>query len=281
LEAVILSHFDMIIGPKIFLSAPEPLDFDNLNQIPALMDLYSTEFFIHITDEFKSINLIFDIPSEHARGNLELLQISIVFDVETGLKFESLREILVDFSKRVNNISQCYKAFYLDSPKESDEKIYEELKGIFFSFFKSIKPLIRELQKAEKKLRESEKRYRELVENVNSIILKWDFHGNILFINSYGERFFGYKREDLVGKNVIGTIVPMSDTSGKNLKIFIDEIRARPDEYEKNINENITKSGKKVIVSWSNRGLRDDDGKVIGILSVGNDITNLEEMRKD
>ena len=45
------------------------------------------------------------------------------------------------------------------------------------------------LKEADKKLMESEKRYRELVENVNSIILKWDFDGKILFINKYGEKF--------------------------------------------------------------------------------------------
>ena len=95
----------------------------------------------------------------------------------------------------------------------------------------------------------------------------------MIYINDYGERFFGYCNDELKGTHVIGTIVPQTETSGRNLKLLIDDICINPDKHEKNINENITKSGKKVWISWTNSALYDENGKMIGVVSVGTDIT--------
>ena len=63
-------------------------------------------------------------------------------------------------------------------------------------------------RKARRASCESEEKYRELVENANSIILKWDKRGNITFFNEFAQRFFGYSENEIIGKSVIGTIVP-------------------------------------------------------------------------
>ena len=63
-------------------------------------------------------------------------------------------------------------------------------------------------KEAERALHESERNYRELVENANSIILRWNSNGRITFLNDYGLRFFGYGAEELVGRHVVGTITP-------------------------------------------------------------------------
>ena len=44
---------------------------------------------------------------------------------------------------------------------------------------------------AEDRLAESERKYRELVEHANSIILRWNCEGRITFLNEFGQRFFG------------------------------------------------------------------------------------------
>jgi len=54
---------------------------------------------------------------------------------------------------------------------------------------------------------ENEERYRQIVENANSIILLMDTRGNITFVNKFGLRFFHYNEQDLLGRSVIGTIV--------------------------------------------------------------------------
>jgi PAS domain S-box-containing protein len=132
---------------------------------------------------------------------------------------------------------------------------------------------ITERRVMEERLRQSEKKYRELVEAANSIILAWDTAGTITFINDFGERFFGFAKEELLGKNVMGTIVPSAESSGRDLARLMEEIRRDPDRFKDNENENITKEGRRVWVRWTNKAIADGQGTLIGILSIGNDIT--------
>jgi PAS domain S-box-containing protein len=126
---------------------------------------------------------------------------------------------------------------------------------------------------AEKALRESEKKYRELVENANSIILKMDLEGNVTFFNEFAERFFGFSREEILGKSVIGTIVPPTESSGRDLAHMIRDLLLRTEAFQDNENENITKDGRRVWVRWSNKTITGEDGGTIGVLSIGSDIT--------
>jgi PAS domain S-box-containing protein len=123
-------------------------------------------------------------------------------------------------------------------------------------------------------LQADERRYRELVESVNGIILEWDITGRILFINRFGQKFFGYEDEELIGRNVMGTIVPDTESTGRNLNLLMDNIMVHPERYQNNENENITKDGRRVWLVWSNKAILDSDGRMIGVRSIGNDITD-------
>jgi hypothetical protein len=141
-----------------------------------------------------------------------------------------------------------------------------------------------ERRRMEIALKESERRYRELVENANSIILRWNRDGRVTFLNEYGQRFFGYRPEEILGRHVVGTLVPETDAAGRSLRPLIDEICARPDLYEQNSNENMRRNGERVWVSWTNRIVRDAQGEVTEIFSIGSDITDrmqFEEKLRD
>ncbi|MFA6222928.1 MAG: PAS domain S-box protein [Desulfomonilaceae bacterium] len=133
-------------------------------------------------------------------------------------------------------------------------------------------------------LRKIQDNYRELVEYTNSVILRWDREGKITFLNKFGQDFFGYNAEEILGRNVVDTIVPETDHAGKNLQEMIQDIFIHPDLYEKNQNENIRHNGERVWISWTNKPIFDENGKVAEILSIGNDHTKLkraeEELRK-
>jgi PAS domain S-box-containing protein len=71
-----------------------------------------------------------------------------------------------------------------------------------------------ELRRADLNLRQSEQKYRELVQNANSIILRWTRDGRIAFINEFGQKFFGFSEAELLGRHVMETIVPRNAESG-------------------------------------------------------------------
>jgi PAS domain S-box-containing protein len=128
-------------------------------------------------------------------------------------------------------------------------------------------------RRAKQQLAESEQRYRELVEHANSIILRWTHDGRITFLNEFGLRCFGYTSEEIVGRHVMGTIVPATDSHGRDLRRLMDQICANPAAFEQNINENTRRNGERIWVAWTNRIVFDSQGQVNEILSVGTDIT--------
>ena len=128
-------------------------------------------------------------------------------------------------------------------------------------------------KKAENALTTSEKKYRELVQSINSVILRLDTQGNILFINEFGKEFFGYTEKEIIGKNVVGTIVPKTESSGRNLATMIKDLGLHPERYINNENENMRKNGQRVWMAWTNKGIQVEAGNIMEILCVGNDIT--------
>ncbi|WP_406827841.1 PAS domain S-box protein [Microbulbifer sp. ARAS458-1] len=145
-------------------------------------------------------------------------------------------------------------------------------------------PAEHDSQEVYEALRKSEERYRELVEHANSIILRWDRNGVVTFFNEYAQRFFGYREAEIIGRHVVGTIVPENESTGRDLRPLMDHICNHPEEHRYNVNENVTKNGTRVWVAWTNKLLTNDDGEAIGVLSIGTDITKQrlleEELRQ-
>ncbi len=132
-------------------------------------------------------------------------------------------------------------------------------------------------KKVAKVLEQSEDYYRKLVQDANSIILRMDTRGRITFINQFAQKFFGYREEEILGKDAIGTIAPVTDSAGRDLKAMVDDIMREPAKYVNNENENMLRSGERVWISWTNKALSDRKGHTEEILCVGNDITKIKK----
>ena len=121
--------------------------------------------------------------------------------------------------------------------------------------------------------RESEKKYKTLIENANSIILRWDTDGRIIYLNPYGLEYFKYKEDEIVGRHAVGTIVPAEETTGRDLREMIKDITKNPLKYRNNLNQNMCSDGERVWVSWTNVAITNAAGEFVEILSIGNDLT--------
>lgn len=106
------------------------------------------------------------------------------------------------------------------------------------------------------------------------IILKWDKAGKITYFNEYGHRFFGFDHHEVIGKPLMGTIVPDRESgSERDLEYMINNILTHPESHTANENENITKDGTRVWIRWSNKPIYDKKGELIGMFSIGTDMT--------
>lgn len=128
-------------------------------------------------------------------------------------------------------------------------------------------------KKARARLKKSEQKYRELVENAHSLIIQTDKSGAITFFNEYSECFLGYSEEELMGQNIHETILPITTSSGGDTIRPVFEMVNKPDMAISAIGELRKKDGSQVWISYTIRVMQNFHGDGIGILFIGQDFS--------
>ncbi len=95
------------------------------------------------------------------------------------------------------------------------------------------------------------------IENLNSVVLRWDRNGIVTFLNTFGCQLFGWDRDEIVGRQIVGTLVDEQETTGRDLKTMIKELLIHPEAFETNENENICRDGSPIWMLWRNRSYID------------------------
>jgi len=131
------------------------------------------------------------------------------------------------------------------------------------------------------KLQESEKKYRDLVENANSIILRRDIKGDITFFNEFAQKFFGYGEEEILGRNILGTILPDTESRKSDLENLSRILQQDREKHVVSEDENIFRSGKPVWIAWTYKPIFDGNDQLKEILCIGNDTTELKHAAKE
>jgi PAS domain S-box-containing protein len=113
-----------------------------------------------------------------------------------------------------------------------------------------------------------------LMENVNATILSLNTESEVTFLNRYGQHFFGYSSDEILGKPMLGTLTPLTGFQGRDLTTFMAGVVHHPNRYAFSVNTNMLHDGKRVQTFWANKGISDDQGNVREVLRVGLDITD-------
>jgi PAS domain S-box-containing protein len=95
--------------------------------------------------------------------------------------------------------------------------------------------------------------------------------GTITDWNPWAERIFGWTREEALGRNVTELIVP--EEIRPRIAASLRELVCRT-EIDTGINENVTKTGQRITCEWHDAPLRDEGGKVVGILAMARDVSD-------
>lgn len=127
---------------------------------------------------------------------------------------------------------------------------------------------LRDREQTEKALRDSEERYRELVENANDIIYTLDLQGNVISVNKAGEAITGFSRDELLNQNLAQLLTDESVAIGRQMleKKLDGEQRTN---YEVDA---IAKDGHLITLEINSR-LMTQDGKAFCIQGVARDIS--------
>ncbi len=119
----------------------------------------------------------------------------------------------------------------------------------------------------------SEKNYREVVENAKSIILRLDSHGSIKFLNKFAEELFNYRREEIIGKAAVGTILPEMSLKGEEIGAFVRQFLKHPGQHAQSELECLCRDGRRIRVNWTHQPIYDEHGRLSEMLCVGADVT--------
>jgi PAS domain S-box-containing protein len=129
---------------------------------------------------------------------------------------------------------------------------------------------ITEAQRATEALRENERRLRSLVETAPSSIVGLSLDHRIEEFNPEAERIYGRRRDEVIGQDYLKLLVPAPERPG--VAAVIQRVLAG--EAVRGLeNALLAPDGAERVLTWNLDRLLDPQGRPVGIIAVGQDIT--------
>jgi DNA-binding HxlR family transcriptional regulator len=141
---VALSYFHRKIGPIVFYAFPKQELDDQLSaRIANIMDQTVSEGFFTLSFEDKlSMNFYFEIHSDWARGNNEMVMVSLIFDHQISAEMEqNLMNLCAEFCSKLQSNEEIYTAFYISDINNMEE----DDKSLIIKNNEVVKGLVKEL----------------------------------------------------------------------------------------------------------------------------------------
>ncbi|MBM3174286.1 MAG: PAS domain S-box protein [Chloroflexi bacterium] len=129
---------------------------------------------------------------------------------------------------------------------------------------------ITERRAAEEALRQSEEKYRTILDEMDEGYYEQDLAGNFTFVNDAICRLFGYARDELIGMNYRAYVV---DKDAEDLRKEWNRVYRTGEPFRWHPLEIVKSDGRHVLVENSLLPLRNDKGEIIGFRGISRDIT--------
>ncbi len=131
------------------------------------------------------------------------------------------------------------------------------------------------VRRTEDALRESERRFREMLDTIELLAVLLDVVGTVTYCNPYLLRVTGHAKSDVIGKNFFDLFVPEErrEQVGRG---FLENIGRGIIGAHLEM-EIVTRNGEKRIILWNNTVLRSPENSILGAASIGSDVTEQRE----
>jgi PAS domain S-box-containing protein len=146
----------------------------------------------------------------------------------------------------------------LQSTKRRLQQINAELEG--------------QVERRTSDLRQAESRWRSLLEEVHLVVIGLDLDGKVNYANPFFLWLTGYSAEEVIEKYWFDDFIPEAEyeQTYEYFQTFVNN-RELPLRYQNAI---LTRSGSERIIAWNNVAMRDRTNRIIGTMSIGEDITD-------
>jgi len=135
-----------------------------------------------------------------------------------------------------------------------------------------------ELGTANQQLRESDRRFSDMLGNVQLISVMLDREARITYCNDFLLRLTGWQLQEVIGRSWIDLFIPPESGGLKDRLpvLFTDQPEGRHGDHEI-----VTRAGERRLIRWNNSVLRSAAGDAIGLASIGEDITERRRAEQD
>ncbi|HEY9639220.1 MAG TPA: PAS domain S-box protein, partial [Coleofasciculaceae cyanobacterium] len=140
---------------------------------------------------------------------------------------------------------------------------------------------ISDRKRMEASLQESDRRWRSLLDNVQLVVVELNTKATVEYANPFFLKLTGYSSEEVMGQSWFNRFLPPGQKSATEI-VFQEAITQNFHTHYQN--PILTQSGEERMIAWNNTVLRDAAGEAIGIISIGEDITEryrVERMKSE
>lgn len=121
---------------------------------------------------------------------------------------------------------------------------------------------------------EEEQLAQSYLDAAETILVSLDNEGRIVMLNRFGLQFFGYPSDQIIGKNWFETVLPQPEGRDQVYPVFQKIVNGDLESVKYFDNDVITASGDRRSIAWRNSYWRDGEGRIVGTLSSGMDVTD-------
>ncbi|MBN2523835.1 MAG: PAS domain S-box protein [Bacteroidales bacterium] len=230
------------------------------------------------------------------KGEKTITYVSDNFETLTGIKPEKIRILtdrnklihpddlqkITDFNNRVIHKGENYsidcRAIVRDEIRWINilgKPVRDISTGRVTSYYGAVKD-ITDRKMTELKLRESETRYRALIEEQVDLVSRYLPDTTLTFVNDAYCKFYGQKREDLIGNSYLFLIAPeFRDLVKEETRTLAENKGSVVGEYV-----NLRHDGEKCWIQWSVQCITNENNEVTELQAVGRDVSKIKETQE-